>query len=59
MITIEHLEIQFDVEGDTDEQIFASFFTRFIEQWSAAQQQEEEMQERLRRDQQVGHDGSY
>ncbi|MGI9301125.1 MAG: putative phage tail protein [Gammaproteobacteria bacterium] len=59
MITIEHLEVQFDVEGDSDEQVFARHFARFIEQWARAQEQDQAQRERLARDQQIGADGSY
>jgi hypothetical protein len=61
MITIEHLEVQFDVarDGDGDEAVFARYFSRYINQWARAQQQQEELQERRRDDQRLGEDGSY
>lgn len=59
MITIEHLEVQFDVAGEGDEQVFARYFTRYIDQWSHQERQQQMLQERLRRDQQIGGDGSY
>lgn len=59
MITIEHLEVQFDVAGDGDEAVFALYFSRYINQWSRAEKQQSELQDRLRRDQRLGDDGSY
>lgn len=59
MITIEHLEVQFDVAGEGDEQVFARYFARYINQWSRIERQERALQERLRSDQQLGDDGSY
>jgi hypothetical protein len=59
MITIEHLEVQFDVAGDDDEAVFARYFSRYIHQWSRAEQQQQELRDRLRRDQCLGDDGSY
>jgi hypothetical protein len=34
MITIQNLEIRFDVEGDDDRQAFAKLFNEFIKKWS-------------------------
>jgi len=59
MITIEHLEVQFDVAGDDDEAVFARYFNRYINQWMRAEQQQAELRERLRKDQRLGDDGSY
>ncbi len=59
MITIEHLEVQFDVTGDGDEAVFARYFSRYINQWSRAEKQQSQLQERLRNDQRLGDDGSY
>jgi hypothetical protein len=59
MITIEHLEVQFDVAGDDDEAVFARYFSRYINQWARAEQQQMALKERLREDQQLGDDGSY
>ncbi|MCC2658950.1 MAG: hypothetical protein K0Q76_4058 [Panacagrimonas sp.] len=59
MITIEHLEVQFDVAGEGDEQVFARYFARYINQWQRIERQEELQKQRLRRDQRIGDDGSY
>jgi hypothetical protein len=58
MITIEHLEVQFDVDGDSDEQVFARYFTRCIARWQQNSTHERELRERLERDRQLGNDGS-
>jgi hypothetical protein len=59
MITIEHLEVQFDVAGDDDEAVFARYFSRYIDQWARGERQQAELKARLRRDQRLGEDGSY
>ena len=56
MVTIENLEVQFDVSGDGDEKVFADYFTRYINEWSQAQEQEQSLQQRLHRDQMLGDD---
>ena len=59
MITIEHLEVQFDVADEGDEAVFARYFSRYINQWSRAKEQQDELEDRLRNDQHLGDDGSY
>ena len=54
MVTIENLEVQFDVEGSDDEKVFAEMFARFINEWSQAQNQDRQLKDRLRRDQMLG-----
>ena len=46
MITIEHLEVQFDVarDGDGDEAVFARYFNRYINQWARAEKEQEQLQ---------------
>lgn len=56
MVTIEKLEVQFDVTDDGDEKVFAQYFTRFIDEWAQAQEQEQMLQRRLRQDQMLGDD---
>lgn len=34
MVTIQHLEVRFDVEGDEDEQVFVTYFNKYIDHWS-------------------------
>ncbi len=45
MITIQNLEIRFDVEGDDDRQAFAKLFNEFIKKW-AAQAEEHQAREK-------------
>lgn len=45
MITIQNLEIRFDVEGDDDRQAFAKLFNEFIKKW-ASQAEEHQARER-------------
>lgn len=33
MVTIQNLEVRFDVEGDSDEQVFARLFEHHIRRW--------------------------
>ena len=54
MVTIENLEVQFDVTGDGDEKVFAQYFERFINEWSQNQEQEKMLQRRLSQDQMLG-----
>jgi hypothetical protein len=56
MVTIEHLDVQFDVVDDGDERVFAEYFARYIKQWQQAHQQEQMLQRRLRRDHMLGDD---
>lgn len=56
MVTIENLEVQFDVTGDGDEKVFARYFARYIAAWSQGREQEHQLQRRLRRDQMLGDD---
>jgi hypothetical protein len=51
--------VLFDVAGDDDEAVFARYFSRYINQWARAEQQQMALKERLRKEQQLGDDGSY
>jgi hypothetical protein len=33
-VTINHLEVQFDVEGGDEERMFVSYFNKYIDEWS-------------------------
>ena len=54
MVTIENLEVQFDVSGDGDEEVFARYFACLIEQWWQDREQEKKLEHRLRSDQMLG-----
>lgn len=56
MVTIENLEVQFDITDDGDEKVFARYFSRFINEWAQHQEQDQMLQRRLRRDQMLGDD---
>ena len=45
MVTIHHLEVTFDVEGEGDEAIFSKLFKKHIETWS---QRQDEMKKQRR-----------
>ena len=34
MVTINHLEVQFDVQGGDDEHLFVQYFNKYIDEWS-------------------------
>jgi hypothetical protein len=46
MVTINNLEVHFDVEGEGDEVVFARLFEKYIRKWNRLQ---EEAQARQRR----------
>lgn len=54
MITIEHLDVQFDVEGDSDEKRFAELFNRYIRSWSRMQSEEQKLQRMLNSNRMLG-----
>lgn len=37
MVTINNLEVHFDVEGEGDEAVFAKLFEKYIRKWSRMQ----------------------
>lgn len=39
MVTIQNLEVRFDVEGDSDEAAFVRLFEKYIKQWVRKQQE--------------------
>ena len=48
MVTIQNLEVQFDVEGEGDEAVFARLFELHMRRWERAQQQQQERERRMR-----------
>lgn len=54
MITINHLEVRFDVEGDDDEQLFIQYFNKYIDQWSRGQSSQKRVNDAIQRDRQLG-----
>ena len=37
MVTIQHLEVQFDVAGDSEEKTFGRLFQQYMRQWNRLQ----------------------
>jgi hypothetical protein len=52
-VTIHHLEVQFQVEGD-DDQVFTRLFQRHIQAWNRAYEQECERRRRSQRERGFG-----
>jgi hypothetical protein len=46
MVTIQNMEVSFEVEGDGDEAAFARLFDKYIKRWSQLETEERE-RERL------------
>jgi hypothetical protein len=53
MITIQHLEVQFEVEGD-DRQRFASLFLEHMKRWAAEAEDRRRRELRSARDRSLG-----
>ncbi len=47
MVTIHHLEVQFDVEGEGDEAVFARLFEQHMRRYSRAEQMQRERERRM------------
>ena len=58
MITIQNLEVRFDVEGDDDREAFARMFNEFIGQWSADMTQQQAREIELARERAIGSMGA-
>jgi hypothetical protein len=56
MITIQNLEVRFDVEGDDDRDTFARLFNEFIAHWSAEMQGRQKREHELSRERSLGFD---
>ena len=54
MITINHLDVRFDVEGDDDEQLFIRYFNKYIDEWSRAQAERQRIRGAMMRDRRLG-----
>lgn len=53
MITIEHLQVELEVDGD-DAAVFERLFRRYIEQWSRGERQRDRDEQRLSRSRSIG-----
>ena len=54
MVTIQHLEVRFDVQGDDDEQLFIEYFNKYIERWSQQKEAQRKIRNGMHRDRQLG-----
>jgi hypothetical protein len=54
MVTIENLEVQFDVDGEGDEAVFARLFERHMRRWYEAEELQRQQQRRLAQDNRLG-----
>jgi hypothetical protein len=53
MITIHNLEVQFDVQGEGDEAVFARQFQRCMRRWETAESLRREHERQLARERDV------
>ncbi len=53
MITIEHLDVEFEVEGD-DAAVFERLFRQHIEKWNRGERDRREGEQRLAQDRAIG-----
>jgi hypothetical protein len=54
MVTIQHLEVQFDVQGGQEEQLFVTFFNKYIDEWMRRQEGQRRVRETMARSRGLG-----
>lgn len=54
MVTIQHLEVQFDVHGDDDEQLFIQYFNKYIDRWSQQKDAQRRIRDGMCKDRELG-----
>jgi hypothetical protein len=54
MVSINNLDVRFDVEGDGDEAAFARLFEKYVRQWHTKQEEAREREHRDREERAVG-----
>lgn len=54
MVTIQNLEVRFEVEGDSDEAAFVRLFEKYIRQWNRKQQEARERERWASRERSLG-----
>jgi hypothetical protein len=54
MVTIQQLEVHFDVEGDDEEQMFVELFNKYIGEWARRQTVQEQNHRAMRRNRMLG-----
>jgi hypothetical protein len=57
MITIRHLEVQFDVEGTDEERLFVEYFNKYIGQWSQRRDAQKHIRDTMDRNRDLGDRG--
>lgn len=54
MITIQNLDVRFDIEGDDDRQTFSRLFNEFIRRWAAEAEAQKQRELELNRERSIG-----
>jgi len=54
MVTINNLEVRFDVEGEDDNAAFARLFEKYIRQWGSKQEEAKERESWAARERSLG-----
>jgi hypothetical protein len=54
MVTINNLEVHFDVDGEGDEAVFARLFEKYIRKWSRMQAEAQARQRQTEADRSLG-----
>lgn len=53
-VTIQNLEVRFDIEGDSDEAVFARLFTKYVNQWDRQREEQRTQQRRVESERSLG-----
>jgi hypothetical protein len=54
MVTIQNLEVQFDVEGEGDEAVFAKLFEQYMRRYRRMEQAQHDRERRIETESQIG-----
>jgi len=54
MVTIQNLEVRFDVEGEGDEAVFARLFSKYMRTWHRQQAEQEARHRSAERERSLG-----
>lgn len=54
MVTIQHLEVQFDVEGGDEERLFVELFNKYIDEWSRRRDAQARIRDTMSRNRDLG-----
>lgn len=58
MVTIHNLEVRFDVEGESDEAVFARLFQKYMRMWRRSESEQQQRSRMAERDRALGDRGS-